>query len=464
MHGAYRDALSRTFLFNIGPDGTPTKTSRGKLLRTLFGRRVIVDNVEETKLSALSTELPAAPYHLICATLNTRDSSHSILHDRSADFFLFSKKFVGSMTTGYCPTKDLEAAAPWLTLASAIAASGAATAPNMGARSIPQLTFLLSMLNLRLGVWVPNPRYQQPASSVSKPSTSDRSGQPSILRDSILFLEYLLPKARRSKANLGYLVREMCGLLNSKLPLVNVSDGGHLENLGVFELLKRRCSLIIVADAEADPRTEFSGFADVDQYAEIASAEIDIKCDDIEARDKRGFSKSHHAMGTIKYGPGLAASLLYLKSSLTGDEPLRVRQRRTKDRQFPHTSTTNQFFHTQDFEAYRELGHHIASEAFKEHLQPQCEPASPTVVALEAHFRELGLLEALGKLSSPELEELDKLVEARRLQLQPDFAEQLYSSSADLEKLKRDVNDRLDKFSREIDSLRRRSKPHDTEN
>ena len=51
--------------------------------------------------------------------------------------------------------------------------------------------------------------------------------------------------------------------------VVYVTDGGHIENLGLYELLRRRCKLIVVVDAEADPTMDFPSFIDLQRYARI---------------------------------------------------------------------------------------------------------------------------------------------------------------------------------------------------
>jgi hypothetical protein len=57
--------------------------------------------------------------------------------------------------------------------------------------------------------------------------------------------------------------------------------------------------------------------------------------------------------------------LVYIKSSLTGDEPSDVLEHATLHPQFPHDSTADQWFNESQFESYRQLGYHIGSKVFE---------------------------------------------------------------------------------------------------
>ena len=122
----------------------------------------------------------------------------------------------------------MEAAVPDLVLATAMATSGAAASANMGRSTIKILTFSLSLLNIRLGYWLPNPA---------------RLGE-------------FARRFVRARPNIGpwFFATETTGRLDEKTLNVYLTDGGHIENLGIYELLQRRCKVILAVDAEADPR------------------------------------------------------------------------------------------------------------------------------------------------------------------------------------------------------------------
>ncbi len=323
LHSFYRDQLTRGFLFR--------KDSQH---RSDAGRRV--------KLSALNTEGSTAPYQLLNMTLNLQGSDDVDLRGRGADFFLMSRHWVGSARTGFVPTEKMESVDPNLELGAAMAISGAAASPNMGSVGVKALAFLLTLLNLRLDYWLPNPRYVS------------RAGW---------FRRFLLKRG----AGPWYVFREAVGALNSDTVYVNLSDGGHLENMGIYPLLQRRCRTIICSDGEADPGISCAGLIKVVRLAAIdLGVNIDIDLSPL-ARGAGGFSDAHFIVGKIDYGQGRTGTLYYIKSSLTGDENPYVLDYHRRSPDFPHESTAEQFFTEEQFEAYRALGSHMADGLLAAH-------------------------------------------------------------------------------------------------
>jgi hypothetical protein len=158
-------------------------------------------------------------------------------------------------------------------------------------------------------------------------------------------------------------------LLNARSVFVNVSDGGHIENLGLYPLLQRRCRLIIAIDGERDPpdrrrRQKFSGLATAIRYARIDLG-IDV-CIDLTkvGNEEKGY---HFAVGRIDYGPGFPSGwLVYIKSSLTGDENTYIREYSLEHVAFPHEPTGDQFFDEKRFECYRALGYHAMQDFLRQ--------------------------------------------------------------------------------------------------
>jgi hypothetical protein len=311
-----------------------------------------------------------APYHLVNAALNTQSSAPSLggftpapadaheirdVKGRKADFFLLSQHFVGSRLTGYCDTADMRALDPDLNLGTAMAISAAAAAPNMGTSTIKPLVFLMTVLNIRLGYWLPNPGLV----AERKQSWGIRNG------GHFNFLDRVLRLAVRRPGPI-YLLFEMLGLLNAHSVFVNVSDGGHIENLGLYPLLQRRCRLIVAVDGERDPpdaahRQKFSALATAIRYARIDLG-IDVAIDlGRVGSDKDG---RHFAIGRIEYGVGFPDGwLIYVKASLTGDENTYIREYGLDRAAFPHESTGDQFFDERQFECYRALGYHAMQDS-----------------------------------------------------------------------------------------------------
>jgi len=320
-HGFYRDRLSKAYLFKVRDNG--------------------VEQNDVLRLQSLNSKGTVAPYHLINVTLNLQGSKDPDLRGRMCDFFIFSKRYSGGDRTGYVRTDRLEKCDHHLNLGTAVAISGAAAAPNMGVVTHRSLIFLLTLLNIRLGYWLPNP------SKVKNGNWIDR--------------------IRFAGARPSLIWKEAMGALDSKGSHVNVSDGGHLENLGIYPLLKRRCKFIVAIDGEADPDFVFDGLVKTMRFARIdMGTEIDLDLEEIRKDAALGRSKEHFSVGKIRYGNGEVGHLLYFKLSVTGDEPEYVRAYRAKNPEFPHEPTSDQFFSEDQFEAYRALGEHICKHAMED--------------------------------------------------------------------------------------------------
>jgi hypothetical protein len=298
-------------------------------------------------------DLSCAPYHLLNATLNVGSDPDADLRGRKGSFFIFSKRYIGGEQTGWCPTTKMEACDSHLNLGTAMAISAAAASPNMGAFTLRPFSLLMTLLNVRLGYWLPNPRLVDESVDESGPERDSKSV---------------------SKMGLGwkfwrpgpmYLLKEALGTFDTRGRYVNVSDGGHIENLGVYELLRRRCRFIIAVDGEADPEVRCGSLTTLMRFAKIDLG-VTLDLDPKKIREGDGPIKDHWVVGTIDYGGGEKGTLLYLKSSLTGDESPDVLAYHANNPAFPHESTADQFFSEAQLEVYRALGEHITQGVFKE--------------------------------------------------------------------------------------------------
>jgi hypothetical protein len=315
LHSFYRDRLSKLYLL------------RGD-------KADQVEHYDSLCLSELNQPGSYGPYHIINSTLNLHGSGIESLRGRDADFFFFSRNYCGSAHTGYCQTQQLEVADKHLNLGTAMAISAAAAAPNMGTSTIRSLVFVLTLLNVRLGYWLPNPRFVR---------TGMRIGKPWAL----------------------YLWREATGDLTPAKALVNVSDGGHIENLAIYEMLRRRCKIIVCIDGEQDGGYQFRGLINLMRLARIdLGVEINIDLNDLKP-DPSGLCRQHFAIGRITYGGDMGdGQLIYVKSSMTvacEGNPF-LASYRANNPEFPHQSTGDQFFDEQQFEAYRALGEYVGKQ------------------------------------------------------------------------------------------------------
>ncbi len=374
LHSLYRDRVSRAFL--TVPEARPLLAQLGRMLMRLplVGRAATAMGLSapprtgdqsQMTLTALSSE--HGPYHLLNAALNILGSAEANRRGRNAEFFFFSKRFVGSKLTGWCPTEKLQEAAPLLDLGTAMTTSGAAVSANVGARFNRLLVFSLAILNIRLGYWLPNPRH-----CAASPSSAGG-----------------LVEAGKRWGPFWFLA-ESFGWLTEESRLVFLTDGGHIENLGIYELLRRRCRVIVVVDAAGDQAMVMPAFVEVQRFARIdLGIIIEMEWDLISSATTEFDPKvprkgPHAALGLIRYEDdpsgkeGEKGLLVYIKSSLTGDENDYIRDYRRRYPAFPHESTLDQFFSEEQFEDYRALGFHMAYRLFSGEDQVQA-PSAPSV-------------------------------------------------------------------------------------
>jgi hypothetical protein len=267
---------------------------------------------------------------------------------RRCDSFVLTPLGCGSRATNYAPTPSR------LYLGTAMAISGAAVSPNMGLHTRdPGLAAVMTFFNVRLGYWFGNPRKDIPG------------------------------RHRRPVFAPKYLFAEAIAHTNEDRDFVNLSDGGHFENLGLYELLRRRCRYIIAVDAECDPKYRCTSLAWLVRMARIdLGVEIDIDIEKLaDARPEPARALRHWLHGEIRYPPALGTrsgqrgQLLYIKSSLLADGansglgPDVVEYARSHA-DFPHESTADQFFDEAQFEAYRMLGACIAKSILRDQPAP----------------------------------------------------------------------------------------------
>lgn len=190
---------------------------------------------------------------------------------KTNDYFLLSPLFCGSKLAGYVPTNDTYNYRD-LTLPAAATISAAAVNPGMGIYSNKILSILTTVFNARLGYWILNPRKTK-------------------LYNSLIWW----PR---------YFVYELLGLIGIDNGMLNISDGGHIENLAIYELLRRRCKLILAVDAGADPKFTFSEFENLAIRAKNELG-LDIRFsknqleDEIRPKPSLGYSKKRFAVADI---------------------------------------------------------------------------------------------------------------------------------------------------------------------
>jgi hypothetical protein len=166
-------------------------------------------------------------------------------------------------------------------------------------------------------------------------------------------------------------VAELFGLASDKSRFVMISDGGHFENLAAYELVRRRCKVVIVSDGECDPKLTFEGLGTLIRMCEVDfDARITIDVERLRPTGTPAWSQVRHAIGRIDYDDGTSGVLIYLKASMTSHEDTAVLQYKSSHEAFPHESTGDQFYGEDQFESYRRLGQQVAGEVFREASEP----------------------------------------------------------------------------------------------
>jgi hypothetical protein len=165
------------------------------------------------------------------------------------------------------------------------------------------------------------------------------------------------------------MLAELFGLTNERSPYVYLSDGGHFENLGIYEMVRRRCRWIVVSDAGQD---EARGFEDlgnavrkiwIDLGVRITFPDCPLLAADAETKPK---DIPYFALGRIEYLSDDASAptgwVLYVKPTVQGVESAAdIIAYRRANPAFPNQSTGDQWFDEPQLEAYRALGYLTAS-------------------------------------------------------------------------------------------------------
>jgi hypothetical protein len=338
LHGMYRMRLVRAFL-------GASNFSRDADRFTNFDN---TDNFPQADLQSI----PNSPIHVVNTALNLVDCRKQAWQQRKAESFTFSPFQCGSWRLGYAPT-SIYGGLHGVSLGTAMAISGAAFNPNMGYNSSPLVTLLMTLFNARLGWWLPNPGWPL-SQHLSGPRTQ-------------LYLSKNGPTFA-----LASVVAEALGQTDDNRKWIQLSDGGHFENLGLYEMILRRCHCIVLVDAGADRQFQFEDLGNA-----IRKINIDLGIPVIfsnlgpESVSERIASTDRYcAIGRIEYccvdgadaPPGY---LIYVKPRLLGDEPRDISAYAAAHDAFPHESTANQFFNEAQFESYRHFGSYVMSEILK---------------------------------------------------------------------------------------------------
>jgi hypothetical protein len=278
------------------------------------------------------------PYPIFNTTAIMVNDSDPKLFERGGDNFILSPLYVGCASTGWQRTPAYITAHGPVTLPTAMAASGAAINSNAayvgeGVTREKLVSVAMMLMNIRLGWW-----FARPGSRKRKPN-------------------HVVPGFSAGVLGFGY---------TGKSNFVELSDGGNFDNLGLYELVRRRVKTIFILDGEEDGASAMPALVSVAQRIRDdfkVVIELDRRVDDLMPLPTSGFpadvafSKSAYFTAKVNY-PGTEAPgiLVYVKARMTADLGFIVRGFRAKNSNFPNEPTLNQFFAPEQFEAYRALG------------------------------------------------------------------------------------------------------------
>ena len=310
--------------------------------------RVVLASVYEDELSPLDwPPPPSSLLHVVGTALNLVGGKRLAWQQRRAESFTISPLHCGSLFRGYRRSRQY-GGIDGISLGTAVTISGAAVSSNMGYHSSSSaITFVLTLFNARLGWWL---------------------GNPGVAGDDRSQTRYSEPPYRRAfpRMSLAPLVMEAFGLTDDTSRYVLLSDGGHFDNLGLYEMILRRCRFIVVVDGSQDENAAFD-----DLGATVRKIRIDLGVEIVfedglpiykrESSEIKAGKGRYCAVATIRYPDGGSAPngvLVYIKPTLLDSEPRDVLQYAAANPDFPHQTTLDQFFDESQFESYRRLGQH----------------------------------------------------------------------------------------------------------
>lgn len=384
LHRFYRDRLMEAFL----PDAD-SLCSDVNAPANAANERTVVDS--------WSPDWSKGPYQIVNTNVVLTNSPERKYRLRGGDNFILTPNFLGSNATGWYRPEDT--ANGDMTLASAMAISGAAANPRgaaagRGVTRSPFVALVMSLLNIRLGYWIPNPRYGKPSLLLRRPN-------------------HFWPGGAYAATSGGYTERARW---------LEISDGGHFENLAIYELVRRRCGLIIVCDGGQDIASsyhdlvvaaqrvsqDFGATVHFDMQVKksvdnefVASSPAQMIADAKLTDYPKGaeFAEKGYFVGRIDYGKrggnGWPESgiLIYMKSALIKSMAIGAKGYRGAHHDFPNETTGDQFFDEEQFEAYREVGYRICEQMMTELDLAELFASGPpkiTTLRKNAHFKMAG--------------------------------------------------------------------------
>jgi len=383
MQGIFHDRLVRGFLGAAVPD----RLAKGVMYSTGFKD----DDVSESEYKPYEN---GGPIHIINMTLNETIDGRSDLYQlnrKGCNFAVIPNmsKSVGvrhhcltevengktysipiSMKKSYKVWGSERVESESMTVGSYMAVSAAAMSTGMGKLTTVFRSLVSGILGARFGYWWD--------SGLNRDNSR-------LFQNQKLMMRELTARFKGAATQNWYL-----------------SDGGHFENLAVYELLRRQLKFIISFDHGCDPSYSFESLADLTRTVRadfgielrmLNSSELDdivdpkirhlfgeksdmrrdhgdfdgVSWDSNTIRQGVGkWAKAYASIVEIKYKDGEIGHMLYIVPTLIGSEPIDVISYYMRNQDFPMQTTSDQFFDEEQWESYRKLMNHIVNELFSQ--------------------------------------------------------------------------------------------------
>lgn len=351
LHYMWRNRIIRAYLGASNPNRQPNRFTG-------------FDNYDNIRMHELKPTTDKKLLHVLNFALNLVGGEKLAWQERKAESFTVSPLHCGNHDLGYRRSEDYggrpkpsdDKSKHGISLGTAIAISGAFVSPNMGyMQTSPVIRFLMTLFNVRFGWWLGN---------------SGRAGDGA----SELTRTYDLNSPRLS---VKPIVKEALGMTNDRSDYIYLSDGGHFENFGLYEMVLRRCRLIVVGDATSDADYTFESLGQSLRKIRIdfgIPVEFERFVITRPSHDEKGETNGvYAAVGKIRYHcmdggspEETDGTLLLIKPTLVGNETRDILNYASQSVSFPQEFIGDQWFSESQFESYRALGSHIVDALCRE--------------------------------------------------------------------------------------------------
>jgi len=347
LHPIYRRRLASTFANQLSTEGwTGLEGKQDHLPMSAYlgapgPKQVICAVAARTDRANTGVPVVSMTFEPDHVTVHPGPATDSVSIETAA----YEKIFAGRMR------------ARWLQSVLGLASmSAAAVAPSLGRMSMGSTNALIAALNLRLGVWMPNPMYT---------------------------------RGRRAGTHMYSMFKEILGLYDLSDPNIYVTDGGHWENLALVELIRRKTRIIIAVDASADPPHSFASMLEAVELSLLeCGATVKFRSGEMDAMQPAGAPRpvKNWATADITYSDGTTGRLLYVKAQASQAMPLDVLRYSKEDPSFPNYSTANQFLSEAEFVNLAILGRESIIKALTDQTEWLFAPFEPQEPVVTEHY------------------------------------------------------------------------------